>query len=282
MHVGTKYHQNALTLIESRSLHPVITEPTEGIIIQRDEDYKAKADLRALNRALDSIPEPHKVKMLDISYNSKLTKLPNIDRFTELEYLNIGARSIRNYTAIHHFKKIKSLFICNFKENSLSMLSVNSLKYFRAIRGRLSIIDRSIDSVLVQNCTSLKHFGNISICKLDVDGCHNIRLEEIPKIVNLKRLCLRGQKNIPGFEFLFNCPDLKDFVVTANNLSGSDKSALYDVAVPYIFLGVKNSLIDDIARINKKVIITNGDVTYRYGELQQNNSAYYDGVNNIT
>jgi hypothetical protein len=89
MFVGSEYHKDAIELVEScPALHDICNTGV-GITIINDKDYSAKADLKNLNVVLASIQEPTAIKMFDISYDSKLTKLPDIDRFPNIEILNL-------------------------------------------------------------------------------------------------------------------------------------------------------------------------------------------------
>jgi hypothetical protein len=282
MFEGSEYHKDAIELVESCPTPHDICKPGVGIMIMSGKDYKAKADLKNLNVVLASIQEPTAIKMFDISYDSKLTKLPDIERFPNIEILNLCARGVKDYSKVRMLKKINRFFVCNYTYNNLSTLALTYLDYFRAIRGSLSVIDISIRMAFLQGCSNLLEIESVKIEKLILESCKQFSLDSLRKVKNLKELTLRSQKTIPNFEFLEDLPELQNLAVTANNLSKTDISALAVTKVPFIFLGVRDLLIHELAKLNRNIVITNGIVTYQNGVEQHSNSPYYDGVRELT
>lgn len=274
--------QNAVKVTESKAEEAHLPSNTTGIKIEPDTDYRVRADIKTLNKVLQLIETPKEVKYLSIDYDSKLTKLPEITIFPNIEMIYLGCRKVKEYSQLASLKCLKDVTVCNFPYEDLRIFEKNSLSRLQILRGKLLKFDVSADLVGVADCSNLSEFSDIRVRKLEIDACKRLNLDSLENIKNLQQLTLRSQKEIQNFNFLKYLPDLKDLVVTANNLSKTDISKLYETKVPFIFLGVKDSLIRDIAESNSSIVITNGSLTYNKGIKASSNLDYYNGIKEIT
>ena len=278
MFQANPFFEETLHINEANPIKYTRRKNLKGIAIGPDpENYSAKPNIIDINKLLRSIKEPGQIKLIEISYDSQLKALPEIELFPNIEYAHIGGRKISKYDKLFQFNKLKSLFLVNFKETSLEGFYGLSLENFRAIRGRLETFDIPADSVFLQTCNNLVDFHEVEIRFLMIEGCQKVSLNSLTRILGLNELHLLGRNEIPSFDFINECRELQNLVITATDLKQTDLQAIIlSPRLKYVFLGnVPNSTISFLGKGNKNISITNGDFYYFRGE----ECDYYEYMN---
>lgn len=278
MYNGNPYHENTLRLREGTPRSPASFAGVQAIEILGNEGAKPlKPKLDGINSVLQDVPQKERIKLLGIGYNSELNQLPAFELFPNATHVHIAGRKIKKYDSLPLLRKTTHFFVCSYKEPDLSAFRGFRLESFRAIRGRIEVYDLSSDHVLVQDCNYLRRFDTVSIKNVEIEGSQELDLASLSNVNGMKELTLRSRKSIPSFDFLENLDQLENLTITANSLTKTDKTYLYEVGVPKMFLGVSTDTIAEIGNANHNVVVTNGAVLMYGGKKFDDCSLYWDG-----
>ena len=267
MYEVNPFTKTTLSVWESKPPKSSRRTNVQAIAIRPVDRYpQPKPDLAGIDALLGSLPQPKKIKLIEIDYDSKMTALPSLDRFANLEYAHIGAGKIKSYEALGLLKKLRSLFIVNYGEPDLGAFKHLKLDSLRLIRGRFSSVTTTAKLAFFQSCSKLHEFSGGRIEHLLLDGCHNVDLDSLHSVKGLTRLEVLGRKSFPHFKFLTRCKGLRELVVTASPLGKSDLKALeHATSLRRVFLSISDKLVARIGKANKRLLVTNADLTYYKG-----------------
>jgi hypothetical protein len=243
-------------------------------ISQKEKDTENQTVPHEIQRLLDSIPCPEEILVIEVDYMSRILRIPNLERFENVEYCHIAGRRIKYYDAIYNFKSLRSLFIVNYKENDLTNFPVLSLEFFRLIRGSTTSIEIKTKYALLQNCTKLIDMCNSNIKHLTLESCNKFSHETLKDVIGLEVLDILGYRGVLRFDWIRNCDNLKSITVTATPGSRMLLNELQDLNLERIWLSISNKLVIEISKKNRDAIVTNGDVWCFNGEIDEGRVLY--------
>lgn len=279
MYQGNPFSKNTISIDES-SPPPILTEDKNilGIAIYpNEENYNARPQLNKINELLLKIHNPNSVKLFEVDYDSNLQQLPNLEKFQNIEYLHIAGRKIKEFDIISKLNKLKSLFLVNYKFKTIPKLNIEGLIDFRAIRGKLEIIDFSSECFEFQSCQKLIKFEKIKSKKVSIESCHNVNLESFANVDKLETLEIRGIKKLISLSFLCKCNELRELVITATNMLEVDTKVLNSTQnLKKCFFGqCSKKLLRKFAQDAPTILFSNGDISFK-GDEQIDYSYYCD------
>jgi hypothetical protein len=272
-------NNQTLKIIESRPPRRIVRKELRAVTIGPDpKNRSAKPHSAAIDAILHSLVAPEKIRLLYVDGCSKITRLPNIARFKNLEYLHILGGRIRAYGGVGNLARLRELWLVGYCEKNIDRFPVRDLEMFRAQGGRLEEVAVDAKFVFLQVCTKLIRFRRSRIDSLCLEACNRLELDTLGQVRGLTTLELVARRDIPSFDFIGRCPNLKKLVVSANALKQTDMRALHKTrTLQRVFLGMlKERAITDLAMANPHLVVTNGRVCYREGVLQEDNTAFFE------
>jgi hypothetical protein len=208
---------------------------------------------------------PHEtVELIDIHYNSRLPRLPCLDKQNSIRYAHIGAHKVRDYGHLFELTRLKSLFLVSVPLPDLSQIRSRRLEYLRLIRGRIKHFDVPAATVFLQRCTSLRTFGKVNIINLILQSCRRADLASLAVVRGLRQLRLLAPGPVPSIDALCGCKSLESLVITAAPLSETDFRVLGNMpSLKWIFLTVGDRRVAEVSTALPRVMITNGSACFR-------------------
>lgn len=258
-------HEDTFVIIESRPLDTPPSSDVRHIKITADESEGAEGEKPRpdeVDEAIRSV-SAEGVKTLKIHYSSRLTRLPPIDRFRNLSVLEIEAKGIKDLGPLSALEHLERLLITSCKADNLSALRRHSFDYVRLIGGNIVHFDLMTRRAFCQKCAHLVSFEGAEISYAEVESCKRVDLSTFASVRGLISLRMVGTgPAVANFDFASGCRDLKNLTITTP-LSKADFSALGRApALRSAFLGVKRSVLEQIAADFPHLLITNGDVCF--------------------
>src|SRR5262245_22867817 len=256
--------EETLTIIETRPSRARIPDTVRAVCIRPDpNDWKAKPRLDGIDAVMARLP-PDTVELVDIDYDCRLPRLPCLTRQRRVRYLNLGAHKLRDYTPLFTLACLEHVFLVSAPLTSLSAFRNRPLKSVRLIRGHVALVDVSAPFVFLQNCTQLTAFGNVSIANLILQSCRRVHLASLARVRGLRQLRLLAPGPLPSVATLLDCKSLESLVITATPLGKTDLGALKAMPrLKWVFLGVGDARVADLAGTLPHVMVTNGDACFR-------------------
>ena len=270
--------EETLTIIETRPSRARIPDTVRAVCIRPDpNDWKAKPRLDGIDAVMARLP-PDTVELVDIDYDCRLPRLPCLTRQRRVRYLNLGAHKLRDYTPLFTLACLEHVFLVSAPLTSLSAFRNRPLKSVRLIRGHVALVDVSAPFVFLQNCTQLTAFADISIANLILQSCRRVHLASLASVGGLRQLRLLAPGPLPSVAALLGCKSLESLVITATALGKTDLHVLGAMAsLKWMFLGVGDPRVVELARIMPRVMVTNGNVCF-HGNKQLPPQQYYREV----
>jgi hypothetical protein len=256
--------EETLTIIETCPRKARIPATVRAVCIRPDpKDWKAKPRLDDIDAVVARLP-PDTVELIDIDYNCRLPRLPCLNRQTNIRYVHLGAHKLRDYSPLFTLTRLERLFLVSVPLTRLSAFQSRPLKHVRLIRGRVTHVDVSAPFVFLQNCTQLNTFGNVSIANLILQSCRRVDLASLARVRGLRQLDLLAPGPLRSTAPLLGCKSLESLVITATPLGKTDLRVLGTMPrLKWVFLGVGDARVAELAEILPRVIVTNGDVCFR-------------------
>jgi hypothetical protein len=129
-----------LTIDEHAPGRPTASANIRAIVIRANPAASRHVDLARVQARMDALPNPERVRLFAVDYDSRLTRLPSLSRFPRLEHLHIGARLIRDYAPIHRLRALKDVFLVGYKHRDLADLASRRFEQLRLIRGQITTL----------------------------------------------------------------------------------------------------------------------------------------------
>ena len=256
--------EETLTIIETCPRKARIPATARAVCIRPDQkDWKARPRPDEIDAVMARLP-PDTVELIDIDYNCRLARLPCLDRQRQVRYVHLGARKLRDYSPLFTLTRLERLFLVSVPLTNLSAFQKRPLKSVRLIRGRVTHVDVSAPFVFLQSCAQLMTFGNVSIADLILESCRRVELASLARVGGLRDLHLLAPGPLPSAVPLLGCKSLESLVLTATPLGKTDLAVLGDLpSLKWVFLGVGDARVAELAKVLPRVMITNGDVCFR-------------------
>jgi hypothetical protein len=256
--------QETVNIIETRPRTTRIPANVRAIRILPDpNDWKAKPLLDDIDALIGRLPH-ETVELIDIHYNSRLPRLPCLDKQNSIRYAHIGAHKVRDYGHLFELTRLKSLFLVSVPLPDLSQIRSRRLEYLRLIRGRIKHFDVPAATVFLQRCTSLRTFGKVNIINLILQSCRRADLASLAVVRGLRQLRLLAPGPVPSIDALCGCKSLESLVITAAPLSETDFRVLGNMpSLKWIFLTVGDRRVAEVSTALPRVMITNGSACFR-------------------
>lgn len=270
--------EETLNIIETRPRKARIPATVRAVCIRPDpKDWTAKPRLDDIDAVMARLP-PDSVELIDMHYNCRLPRLPCLKRQSQIRYAHLGAHKLRDYSPLFTLPRLEGLFLVSVPLTSLSAFQNRPLKYVRLIRGRVRHVDVSAPFVFLQNCTQLTTFGNVSIAHLILESCRRVDLASLAMVRGLRQLHLLAPGPLPSAAPLLGCKALESLVITATLLGKTDLRGLGTMpSLKWVFLGVADARVAELAEAVPRVMVTNGDVCLR-GTRRLPPTQYYQEV----
>lgn len=227
---------------------------------------KSKVNQDGVQALLDSLPEPEKLRLVEISYESRLRSVPNLTRFPNVQFAHVAGRSLKDYAPLYSLERLRSLYLVNYPKRDLDDFLPTQLEYLRAIRGSVSNLRVVAQSAHLQYCGKLVDLSGAAISSLTIESCNQLNCASIANIRGLERLNLLACKSLADFNWAQGCRSLQHLSVTAIPASHLDLDTLAGSAVPQLFLAVPKKKIAEVARRAPNSVVSNGDCWYRDGK----------------
>ena len=256
--------EETLTIIETRPRKVRIPATVRAVCIRPDpKDCKAKPRLDDMDAVMARLP-PDTVELVDIDYDCRLPRLPCLSRQRQVRYFNLGARRLRDYSPLFTLTRLEHVFLVSAALTSLSAFQNRPLKSVRLIRGHVARVDVSAPFIFLQNCTQLTAFGNVSIANLILQSCRRVHLASLARVCGLRQLRLLAPGPLPSAAALLGCKSLQSLVITATPLGNTDLGVLDAMPrLKWMFLGVGDARVAELAETLPRVMVTNGGVCFR-------------------
>jgi hypothetical protein len=262
-------HEDTFVIIESRPLDTPPPSDVRHVEITADRAEgreEAKPRPNEIDDVIRRLP-PEGVATLSIHHSSRLIRLPPIDRFRNLQVLDIEAKGIKDLGPLFALEHLERLTISGCKADNLSALQGRPFNYIRLIRGNIVRFDLTAWHVRCQYCSHLVSFAGAAISYADLEGCKQVDLSTLASVRRLISLKMVGSGPVAAnLDFALGCQELKDLTITTA-LSKTDFSALGRApALQSVFLGVRSAVIERLASDSPHLLITNGEVCFRGGQ----------------
>jgi hypothetical protein len=215
MYNGNPFKQNTLTIYESHPLDAVIPAKVEAIEIWVDFSAGTRPRPADIATVLAKVPAAE-VKLFSIHPDSQLREVPDLRRFSNLEYLHLAGRKLASPGDLSFLRHVHTLFVVGAKDSSLAGLRLGPLKSLRLIRGNTQILDVPVRWAELQSCQKLREFGSVELRVLELEGCHHVDLSTLARVRGLKDLQLVGLRRLDDFSFLRGCRELVSLQVAGS------------------------------------------------------------------
>lgn len=271
MYNGNSFKQAALTIYESHPLDAAIPSKVEAIEISVDFLAGTRPRPADIATVLAKVPAAE-VKLFSIHHDSELREVPDLRRFSNLEYLHLAGRKLASPGDLSFLRHVHTLFIVGAKDSSLAGLRLGPLKDLRLIRGNMEIMDVPVRRAELQSCQKLREFGAIELRVLELDGCHHVDLSTLARVRGLKDLQLWGLRRLDDFSFVRSCRELVSLQVGGSigaprapaRFAMADFRGLGECAsLRNVGLQLNNTKIRELAAAFPHLLIGNGAVCFR-------------------
>ncbi len=272
MYESQRYRDNTFVIDETNPVSPnQVPAGIEGIAIDASEtDFKAKAKFNEIAEIFAGLEQPELIKIFTVDSDRKITKLPDYDAFVNLEYFFMAGRKVKAFDDLSHFKKLKEVFLVNYKNKTLKLQQGHLLEYFRAIRGRLEVIDFDVRRIFLQTTGKFKRFEPMASDCIWLEGCHALDMSTLAHVRGLKTLWILGRKNLETLDFIADCHDLEELSITATDLKKTDVSALNKAKKLHkLFFGCSKPLLRTLSEAVPSILMSNGDLAFLGGEEKE-------------
>ena len=206
---------------------------------------------------LDELSNSKKLKNLVLIHqNNRISKLPNLNNFKDLEYLSFNSKYVKKILGIESLLKLKSLFVglyFNFENikfpNSIEIMHLSGVENFKM--------------------PNLK--GNVNLKKLSISGTSIKKIEGLDDLVNLEELNFLRNK-VEEISDLEKLKKLKKLNLSGNNIENIENieelNSLEELDLSY-------NMIKSTKGMNKNLNLKRVD-------LEQNKIKKVEDVNNLT
>ena len=285
MYNGNPFKKNTLTIYESHPLDAVIPSKVEAIEIWVDYSAGTRPRPADIGTVLAKVPAAE-VKLFGIDSSSELREVPDLRRFSNLEYLRLAGAKLASPGDLSFLRHVHTLFITGTKDSSLAGMRLGPLKNLRLIRGSTEIMDVTVGKAWLQSCQKLREFGAIELRILELEGCHHVDLATLARVRGLKDLQLLGLRRLDDFSFLRGCRELVSLQVAGS--LGVPRAPLRFAMADFRGLGecpslrnvglqLSNPRIRELAAEFPHLLISNGGVCF-HGRNELPGDAWRDAV----
>jgi hypothetical protein len=279
------FKQNTLTIYESHPLDAAIPSKVEAIEIWVDYSAGTRPRPADIGTVLAKVPAAE-VRLFSIDSSSELREVPDLRRFSNLEYLHLAGRKLASPGDLSFLGRVHTLFIVGAKDSSLAGLRLGPLENLRLIRGNTEILDVPVGKALLQSCQKLREFGATELRILELEGCHHVDLATLSRVRGLKDLQLLNLRRIDDFSFLRGCRELVSLQVAGS--LGAPRAPLRFAMADFRGLGecpslrnvglqLSNARIQELAAEFPHLLISNGGVCF-HGSTELPGDAWRDAV----
>ena len=116
------YLDRTVNIVETHPGDCVVPKDVRAIRIVSDtSNYKARPSAAEIENVVAQLPASQ-IELLQVDYDARSRTLPGLRRFTNLRFLHIGGREIREIGDLSSLTKLESLYIANAKVERLSSL----------------------------------------------------------------------------------------------------------------------------------------------------------------
>ena len=256
-----------LTIDEGAPRRSTARANIRAIVIRASSTVSRHVDVGRVQGVMDALPNPERVRLFAVDYDSRLSRLPSLARFPQLAHLHIGARRIRDYSPIHRLRALKNVFLVGYKHRDLADMAPLRLEELRLIRGQITTLDVSASWALIQGCTQLRDLGDSSIRFLILQACNKLSCDSLRKVRGLRRVDLLGCRGATEFSWMRACKTLQRLSVTATPSSRMDLSTLRGAHARQLFLSIPAAKLREVSNMLPEAAVSNGDVWYRGGAV---------------
>jgi hypothetical protein len=271
MYNGNPFKKNTLTIYESHPLDAVIPSQVEAIEIWVDYSAGTRPRPADIGTVLSKVPAAE-VKLFGIDSSSELREVPDLRRFSNLEYLHLAGAKLASPGDLSFLRHVHTLFMAGAKDSSLAGMRLGSLKNLRLLRGRTEIIDVTVGKAWLQSCQKLREFGAIELRILELEGRHHVDLATLARVRGLKDLQLVGLRRLDDFSFLRGCRELVSLQVGGS--IGAPRAPLRFAMADFRGLGecpslrnvglqLSNTKIQELAAEFPHLVFSNGGVCFQ-------------------
>jgi hypothetical protein len=206
---------------------------------------------------------PDSITTFRIEQTSRLACLPPIDRFRNLEVVEIEASHVKELTPLFALEHLTKLVINCCQPQSLSALRGRPFSYVRLMRGNVIHFDLTTRKALLQACRHLVSFEDAEIYSLALESCAHVDLSTLASVRGLTILeMVASGPVVTNFDFLAGCDSLKVLSITTP-LAKADFSALGQApALRCAHLAVKRNVLKQLASDFPNLVLTNGNVCF--------------------
>ena len=179
-------------------------------------------------------------------------------------------------------RRLERLWLRKWTQSDFEPVSGLSLRELVVIGGSatssIGVRCNRMGSVKFKGCRRLRLLQSLETPRLDLDGCSQLDLATIGQVEGLRDLKIKlVGKYLPTLAFLRDCATLESISVTAG--IPDDVRPLSDCkSLRFAWLPLTTARLVDIARQNPALLLGNGQVSARAGELLPN-SVFYEEVN---
>src|SRR5262249_13676696 len=97
-----------------------------------------------------------------------------------------------------------------------------------------------------------------------LESCRRVELASLARVRGLRELHLLAPGPLPSAAPLLGCKSLESLVLTATPLGKTDLGVLDALpSLKWVFLGVGDARVAEVAKVLPRVMVTNGEVCFR-------------------
>ncbi|WP_116811352.1 leucine-rich repeat domain-containing protein [Steroidobacter cummioxidans] len=268
------YLDRTVSIVETRPGDSVVPKGVRAIAIVADKsNYKARPSAAGIDDVIARLPASQ-IDLLEIDYESRSRTLPDLRRLTNLRFLHIGGRDIREIGDLSSLTKLESLYIANAKVETLSALRAAPLKKLRLIRGSVETVDIEVSYALLQACQRLRRFGPARIRRLTLETCNRVDLRTLSEASGLVELRLISRTRLDDVSFLEGCSELRTLAMATKASPTGFDSLRRCKSLRNVFLALGSTALRKLAVQYPAILFSNGTVSYR-GREELPGSAFY-------
>lgn len=224
-------------------------------------------------RSLDELLDAPQVRNLTIgthrSSRRNLEVLPKL----RLEVLTLHIAKPSDVEYLSQCRALETLGLLKWRDADLTPIREVDLRYLEVIGGAIQSAEgvnpERLLSVEFRLCTKLTSVAGICVRSLTLDACSRMELNTLGSVEQLRILRIQSMKLLDSFEFVRSCPDLCYLTVTATKIDAELGPIVQSRSLRWVWLpaaSVKSEQIRAMAAANRRLSVSNGDVSFIGGE----------------
>lgn len=218
-------------------------------------------------------------KMESLSFDVQQSKRCSLALLPHLRLRTLGLRVTKpeDIDDLAGVRPLEFLGITSWPLSDLSKLAPIAMRELRLNIGSVvflrGVASERLEELWLMQCTKLVSAAGIRVPYIRIHTCNKLDLNTLAGVEGLRALHLAEQKRVESFDFVRACTLLDHLWVTVNRITATDWQAIERhprLRTVWLSDGVPDAAIVQMAQMNPKLLISNGEVYFYRGEAISN------------